>query len=135
MAKYKIHYKLCHSNGDLVDESWEQPLIFEIGDGQLDPCLESCVESAKLGELQTFLLSSDEAFGQPLDEAFQIMKCDEFPKDMTLKLNSGIEFKTPTNDSYIGRVDKIDGDKITVDFNHPLTGCDVSFQVKILEKL
>ncbi|SMM99552.1 FKBP-type peptidyl-prolyl cis-trans isomerase SlpA [uncultured Candidatus Thioglobus sp.] len=111
------------------------PLTFEIGDGQLDPCLESCVKSAKINTLQTFLLGSDEAFGQPLDEAFQTMKRDEFPKDMDIKLNNGVEFTTPTNDSYVGRIDKIDGEKITVDFNHPLAGADVSFQVKVIEKL
>ena len=32
------------------------------------------------------------------------------------------------------RADKIDGDDITINFNHPLAGSDVSFQVKILQK-
>ncbi|MBT6022401.1 MAG: hypothetical protein HOG86_03220, partial [Candidatus Thioglobus sp.] len=54
MANYSIHYKLSHANGALVDEAWDQPLVFEVGDGQLDPCLEKCVLDAKLGELQTF---------------------------------------------------------------------------------
>lgn len=61
MAKYKLLYKLNHANGALVDESGDTPFEFEIGDGQLDPCLESCIENTKIGKLQTFLLSYNEA--------------------------------------------------------------------------
>jgi len=134
MAKYKLLYKLTHANGALVDESLDSPLEFEIGDGQLDPCLESCIEEAKVGKLQTFLLSYDQAFGSVHDEAVQVMKRAEFPKDMIIELDAAVEFETPTGDSYVGCIDKIKGDEITVNFNHPLAGCDVSFQVEIIEK-
>ncbi len=134
MAKYKILYKLSHANGALVDESWDEPLEFELGDAQLDSCLESCVESCKTNELQTFLLSSNEAFGPSYNEAFQIMSRSDFPQDLKIELDAVVEFKTPTGDSYVGCIDKIQGDDITVDFNHPLAGANVSFQVKVLEK-
>ena len=134
MAKYKIFYKLTHASGKLVDESLDIPFEFCSGDGQLDPCLESCIEEAKVGKLQTFLLSASEAFGQVYGKAIQVMSRDEFPEDMTIKIDNGVEFETPTSESYIGCIDKIDGDDITVNFNHPLAGCDVSFQVEILEK-
>lgn len=135
MAKYKLHYKLTHSSGDLVDESGDTPLEFEIGDGQLDPCLESCIKASEVGQLHTFLLSADEAFGAVYDEAIQIMPRAEFSEKLAIQVNNVIEFKTPTGDSFVGCIDKIDGDDITVNFNHPLAGCDVSFQVEILEKL
>ncbi len=134
MAKYKIFYKLTHASGELVDASLDTPFEFEVGDEQLDPCLESCIKEAKVGKLQTFLLSASEAFGQVESDAIQVMRRAEFPKELDIKLNNGVEFKTPTGDSYAGCIDKIDGDNITVNFNHPLAGCDVSFQVEILEK-
>ena len=133
MASYKIHYKLSHANGTLVDEAWDEPLLFEIGDGQLDPCLERCVLDAKLGELQTFLLSSSEAFGDSFDEAFQVMQRSDFPADIKLELDAAVEFTTPTGNAYVGCVDSIDGEAIRVNFNHPLAGADVSFQVQILD--
>ncbi len=134
MAKYKIFYKLTHANGELVDASLDIPFEFEVGDGQLDPCLESCIEEAQVDKLQTFLLSASEAFGQTDDSAIQVMNRAEFPEELDIKLNNGIEFKTPTGDSYAGCIDKIEGNDITVNFNHPLAGCNVSFQVEILEK-
>ena len=133
MASYKIYYKLSHANGALVDEAWDEPLLFEIGDGQLDPCLEKCVLEARLGELKTFLLISSEAFGDSIDDAFQVMQRSDFPTDMKLELDAAVEFNTPAGDVYVGCVDSIDGDAIRVDFNHPLAGADVSFQVKILD--
>jgi FKBP-type peptidyl-prolyl cis-trans isomerase 2 len=133
MASYKIHYKLSHANGTLVDEAWDEPLLFEIGDGQLDPSLERCVLDAKLGELQTFLLSSSEAFGDSFDEAFQVMQRSDFPADIKLELDAAVEFNTPTGDAYVGCVDSIDGEAIRINFNHPLAGADVSFQVQILD--
>ncbi|MEO1940874.1 MAG: FKBP-type peptidyl-prolyl cis-trans isomerase, partial [Candidatus Thioglobus sp.] len=107
MASYKIHYKLSHANGTLVDEAWDEPLLFEIGDGQLDPCLEKCVLDAKLGELQTFLLSSSEAFGDSFDEAFQVMQRSDFPADIKLELDAAVEFNTPAGDAYVGCIDSI----------------------------
>ena len=133
MAKYKLFYKLTHANGVLVDESGNTPFEFEIGDGQLDPCLESCVEEAVVGKLQTFLMTYGEAFGPTYDEAIQVMGRSDFPDNIKIELNAVVEFETPTGDSYIGCIDKIEGDDITVNFNHPLAGVDVSFQVEILE--
>ena len=132
MPGYSIKYKLLHSNGSLVDESGESILVFKVGDGQLDRCLESCVEQAVLGQLQTFLLTSDEAFGPIHEEAIQIMNRSESLPDMLIKEDVAVEFKTPTGDSYVGCIEKIDGDNITVNFNHPLAGCDVSFQVEVV---
>jgi hypothetical protein len=56
MAKYKLLYKLTHANGALADETLDVPFEFEIGDGQLDPCLESCIEEAKVGQITNFSL-------------------------------------------------------------------------------
>ena len=133
MAKYSIHYKLSHANGAVVDEAWDEPLVFEIGDGQLDPCLEKCVLDATLGELQTFLLGASEAFGERYDEAFQMMARDDFPPDFNFELDAAVEFKTPTGDAYVGCIDQIEKDQVRVNFNHPLAGTDVAFQVKILD--
>ncbi|BAS68492.1 FKBP-type peptidyl-prolyl cis-trans isomerase [Bathymodiolus septemdierum thioautotrophic gill symbiont] len=134
MAKYKLLYKLTHANGALADESGSAPFEFEIGDGQLDPCLESCIKEAEVGKLRTFLLGADEAFGAVHDEAIQVMNRSEFPDGFEIKIDTAVEFKTPTNESYVGCIDKIDGNDITVNFNHPLAGCDVVFQVEVLEK-
>lgn len=133
MANYTIHFKLSHANGALVDEAWDEPLVFEMGDGQLDPCLEKCVLDSELGELRTFLLGASEAFGDSYDEAFQLMPRDDFPPDFKFEIDAAVEFQTPTGDAYVGCIDQIEDEQVRVNFNHPLAGADVSFQVKILD--
>ena len=134
MAKYRISYQLNHANGALVDASDDTPLEFELGDGQLDPCLESCVATLQAGDEQTFLLTADQAFGPVYDEAFQAMDRADFPKDLAIELDNVVEFQTPADEAYVGRIHEIEGDQITIDFNHPLAGANVSFQVQVLDK-
>jgi FKBP-type peptidyl-prolyl cis-trans isomerase 2 len=117
----------------MIDETDDEPLSFEIGDGQLDQCLESCVLDAKVNVPQTFLLTSIDAFGDRHDDAIQTMGMDMFDNQMVLKINDAVEFKTPTGDSYVGSIKSINEDSVQVDFNHPLAGCDVSFVVELLE--
>lgn len=135
MAQYKILYKLSHANGNIVDEALDTALTFEIGDGQLAPCLEDCVKNAKIGQLQTFLLEAQNAFGAVDYDAIQTMHRADFEQQLTLKENAVIEFKTPSGEAYVGSIEKIDGDDIKVNFNHLLAGCDVSFQVEVLEQI
>lgn len=134
MSKYKILYKLVHSNGLVIDESGTEPLEFETGDGVLDRCLEVCVDEAMIGEPQTFLLTADMAFGETYDDAIQVMSRADFPDDMKMAIDDAVEFKTPIGESYVGCIRELNGDNITVDFNHPLAGENVSFEVEILEK-
>ena len=134
--KYTIKFKLTNSNGAIVDESTdESPLIFEPGDGQLDACLESCVEESKVGVPQTFLLMADEAFGQVDDEAMQEMEITMFPEGIELSENLAVEFKTPTGDSYVGTIREVKQSEgmVVVDFNHPLAGCDLTFVVEVIK--
>jgi FKBP-type peptidyl-prolyl cis-trans isomerase 2 len=134
MSKYKILYKLVHSNGLVIDESGTEPLEFENGDGVLDRCLEVCVDEAMIGKPQTFLLTADMAFGEAYDDAIQVMSRGDFPDDMKMAIDDAVEFKTPIGESYVGCIRELNGDNITVDFNHPLAGENVSFEVEILEK-
>lgn len=133
MPKYRLFYRLTHANGAVVAEAKDPDFSFEIGDGQLDPCLERCVKSAKIGTPQTFLLTADEAFGASDEAAIVVMKKSDFAPDTKLEVDAVLDFTTPTGEPYIGIIDKLDGDDITVNFNHVLAGCDVSFYVDILE--
>ncbi len=133
MANYTIHYRLSHANGAVVDQSNESPLQFEIGDGQLDPCLEACVKTAVVGKLQTFLLTADSAFGATDEAAIQILPRAQFPANLRLEVDAAVEFHAPNQAAYVGCIRHIDGDQITVDFNHPLAGCDIAFRLKIIK--
>jgi FKBP-type peptidyl-prolyl cis-trans isomerase 2 len=132
MAQIKVAFKLI-SNKQLVDEATKkEPLVFEIGDGTLDTCLENCIKQVKQGKTQTFLLSPEEAFGFMDEDKFQLIDINDFAQDLELKIDEMIEFEAPNNTQVLGRIDAINKKDVLVDFNHPLAGHNLSFEVSIL---
>jgi len=133
MADYSIAFRLTLEDGTIVDEaSKKEPLVFTIGDGSLAPCLEVCVQQLKKNEKQIFLLTPEYAFGYPNKDNEQIIKQSEFPKEIKQKEGAMVEFSTPIGQPMIGIINKIEGENIFVDFNHPLSGHNLSFEVEVL---
>ncbi len=132
---YKILFKLSHSDGTVIDSSLDEPFEFQIGDKQLDYCLENCIKSAKLNQLQTFLLGPEDGFGYRDESAVQTMDISKFTHLDELKVGLGVEFDIPNGDKYLGYIKNIDNNKVLVDFNHLLAGHNISFQVQVLEVL
>lgn len=132
MTVYKILFELRHSDGTLIDKCSNQPFEFELGDGQLDLCLEKCVLAAKLGRDETFLLTADQAFGAYDPQAVQKMDKSNFDVDTKFVINQVIEFRLPNGKKTAGYIRAIDDNHLSVDFNHLLAGQDVIFKVKVL---
>ncbi|MDF1762262.1 MAG: peptidylprolyl isomerase, partial [Oleibacter sp.] len=74
-----------------------------------------------------------EAFGQPNPQNMQEMKRKDFPLDMPLSPGLMVSFADAQGAELPGVIDKIDGDWVMVDFNHPLAGKSLLFDVEIIE--
>jgi FKBP-type peptidyl-prolyl cis-trans isomerase 2 len=132
MAQIKVAFKLI-SDKQLVDEATKkEPLVFEIGDGTLDACLENCIKQVKQGESQTFLLSPEDAFGFMDEDKFQLIDNNDFAEDLILKVDEMIEFEAPNNSQVLGRIETVNKNDVLVDFNHPLAGHNLTFEVRVL---
>ncbi len=131
MTKYVIDYKL--STGDDILVSKEKNFTFSIGDGQLSTELEKCVKLSKKGELRTFLLLGKDVFGETSEEAKQFIAKKDLPID--IKLNSAVNFTTPTGDEFIGNVVKINKNNALIDFNHTLSDTNLIWSIKIIDLL
>ena len=110
-----------------VDELFE----FKIGDGSLLPNLESLLIGLEEGTSGKFFVPPEDGFGYPDPANIYDLDKSEFPDDMTLKVGDVVGFDTPTGDQIPGRVLAFNGDKIKVDFNHPLAGETFIFEAKI----
>lgn len=132
MSEIKIIFKLKSGN-QLIDEATsEAPLVFTLGDGTLDECLNSCVAEVKQGETHTFLLDPENAFGFTDEDKLQLLDKEDFSQDLELKKDEMIEFETPNKTQVLGRIEKINKNDVLVDFNHPLAGHNLSFEVTVL---
>lgn len=128
-----IDYTLTDSKGTVLDKSSKgKPLYYIQGAGNIIPGLEKALEGKDAGESLKAQIPHVEAYG-PRDEGLlQVIPKESFGEIKDLKV--GMELEAESEDGVrIITVVKIEGDKVTVDGNHPLAGMDLTFDVSVAE--
>jgi len=128
-----LNFTLSLADGTVVDATEEnEPMQLCIGDGSLIAGLEQTLYGMKAGERQCVSIDPRDAFGFPDETNFHEMPRSEFAKDIELEPGLIIGFSTPAGDDVPGTIREIKGDTVLVDFNHPLAGREIIFDVEIL---
>ena len=96
------------------------------------PALEHCLIGVNVGERHVFLLEADQAFGSHNPQLTQRMARTALPPDSSPELHGLIQFAAPNGDKFTGIVRELDDEAVLVDFNHPLAGKPVRFEVEII---
>jgi len=129
-----MHFKLTLEDGTVADSTIDHdPITFIMGDGSLIEGLELALYGLKEGDKQVLSIDPREAFGFPDEENIHEMSRSEFPDDMNIEEGMIIEFDTPSGERVPGALKEIKGDSVVVDFNHPLAGHEITFDVEILK--
>jgi len=129
-----IHYKLTLDNGTVVDSSEGQdPLAYLHGTGSIVSGLESALEGRSAGDSFNVKVAPEDGYGQRSPDAVQVVARDVFPEDA--KLEPGISFHAmdENQQALIGTITAVEGEKITVDFNHPMAGLNLNFEIEVTE--
>lgn len=129
-----INYTLKDSEGEIIDSTSEgKSFSFLSGSEQILPKLEEAIGGMLIGSKKIVALTAEDAYGEYIDDAVQVLQRSEFPKEMEIK--EGMEFVTNDADGnqmpFV--ISKITDEQITVDFNHPLAGEDLTFDVELLD--
>lgn len=128
-----LHFALKLENGDVVDSTFDkQPATFKVGDGNLLPGFEVALYGFKAGDKRSLQIEPENAFGQPNPQNVQVMPRSQFA-DMELSEGLLVIFNDAANAELPGVVKAFDDAQVTVDFNHPLAGKTLSFDVEIIE--
>jgi FKBP-type peptidyl-prolyl cis-trans isomerase SlyD len=128
-----IEYTLTLGSGEVVDESPAgRPLGIVLGNGQIIPGLESALLGRNLGESFAVDVPAADGYGDVDEEMIQTMQRKSFPNAADLQVDMVFQAQTP-HGAVSFRVKKIAGDDVVVDFNHPLAGEKLHFDVRIVE--
>lgn len=119
-----------HADGSSHEES--EPLEFSIGDGSLIEGLEMALMGLKAGDTQTLRIGPELGFGFHDEDNVHAMARSEFASDMQLAPGVIIGFDTPSGVEVPGTIVEVGDDQVKVDFNHPLAGHEITFEVEIL---
>lgn len=128
-----LHFALRLENGDTVDSTFDKaPATFKVGDGSLLPGFEAALFGFKAGDKRTLEVLPENAFGQPNPQNVQIMPRSQFA-GMELSEGLLVIFNDAANTELPGVVKAFDEAQVTIDFNHPLAGKTLTFEVEIFE--
>lgn len=127
-----ISYIGTLDNGRIFQSTDEHgPLTITIGNDQLFPALERAIIGMGAGEVKNVVLTADEAYGPRRPENIIRVARSTFPagKEITVGQKLSIEFKGGS--SRVMMVTGVSGDDVTLDGNHPLAGCELTFAVRV----
>lgn len=136
-----LHYRLGGPAGDIINTFNDKPATLSLGTGELSPAVEQCLIGMAEGSRAVFELPAGAAFGERKDEMQQWVArklLDQLgdPAE-TYRVGDVVQFPTPDGQgSYAGAVVRVgnpDNDRaLLIDFNHPLAGQPVVFEVHLV---
>ena len=127
-----LHFAIRLENGDLVDSTeGKAPATFCVGDGNLLPGFEQALFGLKAGDKRSLPISPEQGFGQPNPQNVQVMPRSQFT-DMPLSEGLLIIFQDAAKGELPGVVKAFDEQQVSIDFNHPLAGKPIRFEVEII---
>jgi FKBP-type peptidyl-prolyl cis-trans isomerase SlpA len=140
-----LHYRLCGPDGDIINTFNDKPATLTLGSGELSPAVEQRLIGLEEGAHACFDIPAGEAFGERNPEMVQWV-ARRLLNEMgdaaeSYQVGDVVQFPTPDGmGSYagavrqVGRSDEPGGlaDAVLFDFNHPLAGQPVSFEVHVI---
>jgi FKBP-type peptidyl-prolyl cis-trans isomerase SlpA len=132
-----LHYRLSGPAGDIINTFDGKPATLSLGAGELSPAVEQRLLGLEEGARSTFALPAGEAFGPRNPDMLQWVAKKLLTQlgDPLEKYAAGDVVQFPTPDGlgqYAGAVVQADESRVLFDFNHPLAGQPVTFEVHVI---
>ena len=131
--RVKLHCIGKVEKQSFINARKEKPLEFEIGRGEMIPGIEKAVLGMGIGERKKFRLKPEDSFGQHREELILELYRSQFPEHATVEVGRRFKLKNKEGGMREIRITDIDGDRVTVDGNHPLAGKDLEFEIQMLD--
>lgn len=129
-----IQFQVKDEAGNVVDQTTpDNPYSFISGKGQILPKLEEAIGEMVIGSKKTIELSPEDAYGEHQQEAIQQVKRGDFPEGTDLEVGMGFVANMGDGKQLPFVISGVEGDDITIDFNHPLAGKKLSFEVELID--
>jgi FKBP-type peptidyl-prolyl cis-trans isomerase SlpA len=99
----------------------------------LSPAFEAQLSGLEAGSQKTFTLAPEDAYGMPNPDNIYYVDRSKFSLDAPAQVGMIIGFTMPDGAELPGLVREVVGDSVTIDFNHPLAGQTLTFNVEIVQ--
>jgi len=129
-----INYVLTNAEGTVLDQTTAgNSFSYLSGAQQILPKLEEAVGAMLIGSKKIVSLAAADAYGEHSAEAIQSIPKKEFPKDVDLKVGMQFVTSAPDGGQMPFVISEVTDEEVTVDFNHPLAGVALTFDVELVD--
>ena len=131
-TRVTLNFALKLADGQIVDSNLDaDPVEFSVGDGKLLEGFEEALDGMEAGDCASIEMAAADAFGVHNEDNIQLFDKDTFPEEDQLEVGMMLNFADAAGGEVPGVVASLLGDQVKVDFNHPLAGKDLIFDVRI----
>ena len=133
--KIKIDYEGRLDSGEVFDDSKQhgKPLEFEIGAKQVIRGFEKGVIGMEEGEEKELKILSKDAYGDVRENLMKVVDRKDLPKEHEPQVGMMLQMFLENGQMLPATIKKVEGEKVTIDLNHPLAGKNLIFKVKLIE--
>ena len=118
---------------EVIDSSiGQEPLEFLAGHGNIITGLEREMIGMKVGDSKDVVVTPADGYGEYDDEAFMDVPRGEFPNDMPVEEGLELTVRDDAGQARYARVDSVEDETVRLNFNHPLAGDELHFNVKVV---
>ncbi|MBF0485420.1 MAG: peptidylprolyl isomerase [Candidatus Omnitrophica bacterium] len=128
----KFDYTLTVDNKEVESTKGKQPLEYTQGQNMLIPGLEKALEGAKAGDTKKVVVKPEEGYGKVNPTLVREFDKTKLPKGMEPKVGMILEVQDPQGNAFPCTVTEVKDKVIMLDFNHPLAGKELTFDVKVV---
>jgi FKBP-type peptidyl-prolyl cis-trans isomerase SlyD len=129
-----MNYTLKDNEGVVIDTTEDKGAFsFISGANQILPKLEEQIGTMLIGSKKNVKLSAEEAYGVYDESAIQKVEKSTFPADTPVEVGMGFVANSPDGHPMPFKVAAVEEKEVTIDFNHPLAGKDLEFNVHLID--
>lgn len=130
----RVHYRGTLNDGTVFDSSYDrgETISFTVGGGQMIPGFENAINGMRVGETKTVSLTPDESYGDYDPNAIRDVPKTSFPNDFDF-IEGGVVAGTANGMPLKGTINEVKDDTVLIDFNHPMAGKDLNFEIELVE--
>lgn len=131
----KVHYTGTLSSGTQFDSSYDRkaPIQFQVGEGTVIPGFDKAVVGMSVGDKKTITIPTNEAYGEKTQEAVIDVPKNEFPPNFNFTVGEGVQGMAQDGQPIMGVILEEKESTVTIDFNHPLSGEELTFDIEVME--
>ena len=127
-----MEYTLHVDEEEIDSSKGQDPLQFLVGHGNIISGLEREMIGMKVGESKEVVVPPAEGYGEFDENAFMNVPREAFPEDIPVEEGTELSVRDDSGQPRYARIDTVEGDTVTLNFNHPLAGDELHFNVKVV---